>query len=93
MAGIITRTGFLRYLQRDVDSPLLAGRGAFYSQLQGVESVASVASGHVDQVVQGILVQLNLLCPIAALGVMQRVFHYAAYVLILQRAELEDARA
>ena len=44
---------FLGDIQGDVDDAVRVGRGAFHRQLQGVEGVAGVAAGHVDQVLRG----------------------------------------
>ena len=76
-----------------MDDAALIGRGGFDGQLEGVEGVAGVAAGDVDQVLDGILVDLDGALAVAALGIGEGTLEQGAHVGIAQGAELEDTGA
>ena len=68
------------------------GRG-LDGQFQRVEHAAGVAVGHVHQVRQRIVVELDVELAVAALGIGQRLASDREEVVLRERLELEDAAA
>ncbi len=62
-------------------------------QLQRVEDAAGVAVGHVDQVGQGVVVDLDVQLAVAALGIGDSLPRDVEEIFFGQRLELEDAAA
>ena len=68
-------------------------RGGFDGQLERVEHAAGVAVGHIHQVRQGIVVDLDVELAVAAFGVGQCLASDREKVVLRERLELEDAAA
>ena len=77
----------------DHDPAVLAGWGGLDGQLQGVQHPPRVAVGHVDQVGQRVVVELDVEAAIAPLGIGQGVAGNGLQIGLAQGAELEDAAA